>query len=360
VCNRLLGSLGCGPPAPSASILPPPSPPPPSPRNPPPLRAPGLPSPPHLPWRCRSRRAGHALIQVAGREEPGPGLGIEQRPPGGGGGGQRLICRLQGRRAPPGARHSGPRGTAIWAAPGGLGRFRGPPLPPLRLPAPLCCRLSLSLLHLRGEHGAQLSVALPRPTRDHRGRRRRGAPGPRGRPAATRPGLAASPRAPGRRWRPRGAPLPPGGGGGGGGKQRGWGSRGSGRRLSSLFVVRLVFVFVIVLSLLRAGPAPGGPGLRRGAAGLGRHRHQPAPVPGSVWGERRGRRQRRGKGARNPKVRGLDPLKNPSPPPCRSEEHPNSGNILGSLTWGKWPSHLRTPVMGCRPPGALTRGLRPF
>lgn len=136
MCNRPLGSLGCGPPAPSASILLLPSPPPPSPRNPPPLRAPGLPSPPHLPWRCRSRRAGHALIQVAGREEPGPGLGIEQWPPGGRGGGQEPICRLQGRRAPPGARHSRPRGTGSGAAPGGLGRFRGPPLPPPPPPRP--------------------------------------------------------------------------------------------------------------------------------------------------------------------------------------------------------------------------------
>uniref|UniRef100_A0A452QVS7 Histone-lysine N-methyltransferase n=1 Tax=Ursus americanus TaxID=9643 RepID=A0A452QVS7_URSAM len=40
----------------------------------------------------------------------------------------------------------------------------------------------------------------------------------------------------------------------------------------------------------------------------------------------------------------------PSPPPSGIVEHPNSGTLLGSLTRGKRPSHLGTPVHGCRPP----------
>ena len=50
----------------------------------------------------------------------------------------------------------------------------------------------------------------------------------------------------------------------------------------------------------------------------------------------------------------------PSPPPSGIVEHPNSGTILGSLTRGRWPSHLGTPIQGCRPPGVPTPGFGPI
>lgn len=219
VCNLPLGSRGCR--RPGSLRLHPPRSPRPLPLSPepalrvgllgflPPSFSPAMPLPEG--GACTYPGCGAGGRAGGG----GPGLGLAELRPGVVSVGPGPLYRLRGGRPRPGALHSCRPGAGRRAAPSsqaGSGAL-GPP--PLRLPAPLCCRLSLSLLHFTGRTWRTAVGGASPPDPGPPGAAAAGGAGawgaPRGnasRPCCFPPGPRSAAAAPGRPppprlWRPR-------------------------------------------------------------------------------------------------------------------------------------------------------------
>lgn len=288
----------------------------------------------------------------------GPGLGMAHPRPGVRSGGRSAVSRLPGRLARPGALHGGRQGAGRRAAPSGLGRFRGPPpprpppRPPVLSPLPLAASL----------HGANMAhscrwrfPARPGTTGGGGGGGRRGLGGA---PRQRVPALLLPPGPPVSGGGPGAPPSPP--------AAAAAAAAGSSRAGTPAGAAAAPAASSSSASSSSSSSASSGPALLRVGPGFDAALQVSAAIGTNlrrfraVFGESGGgggSGEVRGRGT--PRS-GVSTLCRAPPPPPGTVERPNWGTVLGSLTRGKRPFRLGTPIHGSRPLGAPTPGFGPI